>query len=172
MIHSDGLTGELGTLTPDHGVSEVVLEVPVDQLAHIPDVVALLDDEGNVEIRLLSLGFQVDAYHVDGVVDGLLELIHTLSGSCGDGYGEVLLVHLLHRLQLSWPCEIHLVDGHDRFDVHPVSSEDVQHLLDIDVLTDDHGRVDVSVGGGHILDGLDGDLGQLQCGLDEDSTMV
>ena len=81
-------------------------------------------------------------------------------------------MHLLHRLELSGLGEVDLVDGHDRFDVDPVACEDIQHLLDIDVLTDDDGRIDVSVRGGHVLDGLHGDLGELQGGLDLDTAVV
>ena len=69
MVHTDGLSGELGALTPDHRIPEVVLEVPVDQLAHVTDGVPALDDQRDVEIGLLSLGLEEDPDHVDGVVE-------------------------------------------------------------------------------------------------------
>ena len=37
VVHSDSLSGELSAVSPDHGVPEGVLEVPVDELAHVSD---------------------------------------------------------------------------------------------------------------------------------------
>jgi hypothetical protein len=139
--------------------AKAVGELPAEFLAGVLDSLAFTENERFVPVDTTAGLVHVDPDQSEFLPDHVTEGVETpfFLGTDEDGslwVDAVLPELLVDRLLVGWLDEVCLVDRDDRREVDAVVHHAVDQAVDVDLFTDRHVGVDVTVFAQHALDRL------------------